>query len=269
MDPSQNKPIGVIDSGVGGISVVKCIRTHLPHENLIYVADSKFAPYGEKSNEEITHRVLTAFDFLNKQEVKSVVIACNTATAASIHIVRRKFNYPIIGMEPAVKPASLISKNKVVGVLATSGTLLSAKFSALLEHHGNDIHFITQPCFGLVELVELGDLESSELTTLLKKYIEPLLKEDIDTLVLGCTHYSFIKPAIQNLIPDHIQIIETGDAVANYLKHVLIEKHLLNQNTDLGTIDFWTNSLNENAANVIARLWGGDLRSINYKGLWI
>lgn len=269
MAPSQNNPIGVIDSGVGGISVLKCIRAHLPHENLIYVADSKFAPYGEKANEEITCRVLTAFNFLNKQEVKSVVVACNTATAASIQIVRDKFNYPIIGMEPAVKPASLMSKNKVVGVLATSGTLLSAKFSALLEHHGNDIHFITQPCFGLVELVEQGDLESSALTALLKKYIDPLLKEDIDTLVLGCTHYSFIKPAIQKLMPDHIKIIETGDAVANYLNHVLIEKHLLNKNTALGTTDFWTNSLDQNAGNVIAKLWGGDPKSFNYKGLWI
>ena len=269
MAPSQNNPIGVIDSGVGGISVLKCIRAYLPHENLIYVADSKFAPYGEKANEEITRRVLTAFYFLNKQEVKSVVVACNTATAASIQIVRDKFNYPIIGMEPAVKPASLMSKNKVVGVLATSGTLLSAKFSALLEHHSNDIHFITQPCFGLVELVEKGDLESSALTALLKKYIDPLLKEDIDTLVLGCTHYSFIKPAIQKLMPDHIKIVETGDAVANYLNHVLIEKHLLNENTALGTTDFWTNSLDQNAGNVIAKLWGGDSKSFNYKGLWI
>ena len=269
MTPSQNNPIGVIDSGVGGISVLKCIRAHLPHENLIYVADSKFAPYGEKANEEITHRVLIAFDFLNKQEVKSVVVACNTATAASIQIVRDKFNYPIIGMEPAVKPASLISKNKVVGVLATSGTLLSAKFSALLEHQGNDIHFITQPCFGLVELVEQGDLESSALTALLKKYIDPLLKEDIDTLVLGCTHYSFIKPAIQKLMPEHIKIVETGDAVANHLNHVLIEKHILNENTALGTTDFWTNSLDQNAGNVIAKLWGGDPKSFNYKGLWI
>jgi glutamate racemase len=266
---SQNNPIGVIDSGVGGISVLKCIRAHLSHENLIYVADSKFAPYGEKSNEEITVRTLMVFDFLNKQEVKSVVVACNTATAASIHVVRDKFSYPIIGMEPAVKPASLTSKNKVIGVLATSGTLLSAKFSVLLEHHANYIHFITQPCFGLVELIERGDLEGSALTKLLKKYIDPLLKEDIDTLVLGCTHYSFIKPAIQKLMPDHIKIVETGDAVANYLKHVLIEKHLLNQNVTPGTTDFWTNSPDQNAGNIIARLWGGDPKSFNYKGLWI
>jgi glutamate racemase len=269
MAPSQNNPIGVIDSGVGGISVLKCIRARLPHENLIYVADSKFAPYGEKSNEEITHRVLTVFNFLNKQEVKSVVVACNTATASSIQVVRDKFYYPIIGMEPAVKPASLMSKNKVVGILATSGTLLSAKFSALLEHHANDIHFITQPCFGLVELVEQGDLESSILTTLLKKYIDPLLKENIDTLVLGCTHYSFIKPAIQKLMPEHIKIVETGEAVANYLKHVLEEKHLLNQNNVLGTTDFWTNSLDQNAENVIAKLWGGTPENFNYKGIWV
>lgn len=269
MTPSQNNPIGVIDSGVGGISVLKSIRAHLPHENLIYVADSKFAPYGEKSSEEITVRVLTVFDFLNKQEVKSVVVACNTATAASIQIVREKFDYPIIGMEPAVKPASLMSKNKVVGVLATAGTLLSAKFSALLEHHGNDIHFITQPCSGLVELVEQGDTESPELIALLKKYIDPLLKEEIDTLVLGCTHYSFLKTAIKKLMPEYIKIVDTGDAVSNYLKNVLIEKNMLNQNAKPGTTDFWTNSLDQNADKVISKLWGDNSKSFNFKGLWI
>lgn len=269
MTPSQNNPIGVIDSGVGGISVLKCIRTHLPHENLIYVADSKFAPYGEKLSEDITLRVLTAFDFLNKKEVKCVVIACNTATAASIQIVRKNFDYPIIGMEPAVKPASLMSKNKVVGVLATSGTLLSVKFSALLEHHGNDIHLITQPCFGLVELVEQGDTESPELIALLKRYIDPLLKEEIDTLVLGCTHYSFLKTAIKRLVPAYIKIVDTGDAVSNYLKHVLIEKNILNQNAKPGTTDFWTNSSDQNADKVISKLWGGNLKSYNFKGLWV
>jgi len=268
MSPFQNNPIGVIDSGVGGISVLKCIREHLFHENLIYVADSKFAPYGEKSSEEITRRVLTVFDFLNKQDVKSVVIACNTATAASIQILRDRFSYPIIGMEPAVKPASLMSKNKIVGILATSGTLLSAKFSALLEHHSNDIHFITQPCFGLVELVEHGDLDSPALIALLKKYIDPLLKEKIDTLVLGCTHYSFLKPAIQTLIPDHIKIVDTGNAVANYLQHVLVEKDLLNQNIVSGTTNFWTNSLDKNADKVMADLWGENQESYNYRGLW-
>jgi len=245
MSPFQNNPIGVIDSGVGGISVLKCIREHLFHENLIYVADSKFAPY-----------------------VKSVVIACNTATAASIQILRDRFSYPIIGMEPAVKPASLMSKNKIVGILATSGTLLSAKFSALLEHHSNDIHFITQPCFGLVELVEHGDLDSPALIALLKKYIDPLLKEKIDTLVLGCTHYSFLKPAIQTLIPDHIKIVDTGNAVANYLQHVLVEKDLLNQNIVSGTTNFWTNSLDKNADKVMADLWGENQESYNYRGLW-
>jgi glutamate racemase len=268
MAPFQNNPIGVIDSGVGGISVLKCIRAHLPHENLIYVADSKFAPYGEKTSEEITRRVLTVFDFLNKQEVKSVVVACNTATAASIQIVREKFDYPIIGMEPAVKPASLMSKNKIVGVLATSGTLLSAKFSALLEHHCNDIHFITQPCFGLVELVEQGDTESPELITLLKKYIDPLLKEEIDTLVLGCTHYSFLKKTIKKLMPEYIKIVDTGDAVSNYLKLVLVEKNMLNQNAKPGTTDFWTNSLDQNADKVISKLWGDNSKSFNFKGLW-
>jgi glutamate racemase len=269
MAPFQNNPIGVIDSGVGGISVLKCIRARLPYENLIYVADSKFAPYGEKLKEQITHRVLTAFDFLNKQEVKSVVVACNTATVASIEVVREKFDYPIIGMEPAVKPASLISKNKIVGVLATSGTLSSAKFSVLLDHHANDIHFITQPCFGLVEIVEQGDTESPELIALLKKYIYPLLKEEIDTLVLGCTHYAFLKTVIKKLVPEFISIVDTGDAVSNYLKHVLLEKNILNHNIEPGMTDFWTNSSDRNAEKIISKLWGSNSKNFNFKGLWI
>ena len=162
-----------------------------------------------------------------------------------------------------------MSKNKIVGILATSGTLLSAKFSALLEHHSNDIHFITQPCFGLVELIEHGDLDSPALIALLKKYIDPLLKEKIDTLVLGCTHYSFLKPIIQTLIPDHIKIVDTGNAVANHLKHVLVEKDLLNQNIASGTTNFWTNSLDKNADKVIAGLWGENPESYNYRGLWV
>jgi glutamate racemase len=161
-----------------------------------------------------------------------------------------------------------MSKNKIVGVLATSGTLLSAKFSALLEHHGNDIHFITQPCFGLVELVEKGDTESPELITLLKKYIDPLLKKEIDTLVLGCTHYSFLKKTIKKLMPEHINIVDTGDAVSNYLKLVLVEKNMLNENAKPGTTDFWTNSLDHNADKVISKLWGENSKNFNFKGLW-
>ncbi len=268
MTPSQNYSIGVIDSGVGGISVLKCIRDYLPHENLIYVADSKFAPYGEKTSEEITRRVLAVFEFLDMHKIKSVVVACNTATAASIQILRHQFNYPIIGMEPAVKPASMLSKNKVVGVLATSGNLLIAKFSAILEHHGSDIHFITQPCSGLVELVEQGDFKSPDLMALLKQYIDPLLKENIDTLVLGCTHYSFLKPIIQVMMPSHIEIVDTGDAVAKHLKHILVEKKLLNLSHTAGKLDFWTNSLDPNAASVIEKLWGMDSNTFSYKGLW-
>lgn len=268
MNLSQNQPIGVIDSGVGGISVLKCMRELLPNEYFIYVADSKYAPYGEKTNVEITSRVLAAFKFLNKQYVKSVVVACNTATASSIQILRDEFNYPIIGMEPAVKPASNISTNKIIGILATSGTLSSAKFSALLTHHETDIHFITQPCFGLVELVEKADLESAELQELLKKYIDPLLEKDIDTLVLGCTHYSFLKPAIRKLIPNHIHIVDTGNAVANHLKHVLTEKNLLNKSGTLGVTDFWSNSLDQNADQVIKKLWSQNLNTFSYKGIW-
>jgi glutamate racemase len=258
---NNNQPIGIFDSGVGGISVLKHIHALLPHEDLIYLADSKYAPYGNKTPEEIIQRCLILADDLLQKNVKAIVVACNTATAAAIDTLRETFDIPIIGMEPAVKPAAEASKNGIIGVLATVGTLKSAQFAALLEAYGRDVKVVTQACMGLVECIERGELDTENTKALIRLYTAPLLAEGADTIVLGCTHYPFVKQVIQDIIGQdsnqkHITLIDTGAAVAKQLKRQLEEKGLLSTSQDKAEVHFWTNSEAENASQVTEKLWG-------------
>ncbi|MFC1748392.1 glutamate racemase [Pseudomonadota bacterium] len=210
----NNAPIGIFDSGVGGLSVLKEIRQRLPRENLIYLADSAFAPYGEKSPEVIIDRSHYCSDWLIGQGAKAVVVACNTATAAAVHSLRESLSVPVIAMEPAVKPAVSMSKQRRVGVLATSGTLLSEKFATLQRRHANGAEVITQPCPGLVEEIEKGDLDSPQLTQLLERYVGALVAQGVDVIVLGCTHYPLVRVQIDQLLPADVWLIDSGAAVA-------------------------------------------------------
>ncbi len=254
--PTSKSPIGVFDSGVGGISVLKHIHTLLPNEDLIYVADSKFAPYGNKTPEFIQERAIWIADFLNSKGAKALVVACNTATAAAVDLLRQKYDLPIIGMEPAVKPAAAATKTGVVGVLATSGTLKSAQFAALLEHYGQQVEVVTQACHGLVECVERGELDSTAAQDLLASYVEPLIAAGADTIVLGCTHYPFVRPLIENLAGDGVVLIDTGAAVAKELKRRLEDTRLLNGEAQIGQVGFWSNSTHDDAEDIVMRLWG-------------
>ncbi|MFM9836404.1 MAG: glutamate racemase [Methylophilaceae bacterium] len=254
--PHSNRPIGVMDSGVGGISVLKHIHTLLPHEDLRYFADSKHAPYGSKTPEEIKARCFEIADFFIAQGVKALVVACNTATAAAIDDMRAKYTLPIIGMEPAVKPAAAATKNGIIGVLATVGTLKSAQFAALLESYGRNVEVVTQACVGLVECIERGELDTPETKDLIKLYTSPLLVEGADTIVLGCTHYPFVKHVIQEVVGDNITLIDTGAAVAKQLKRQLEEKGLLSSSQEKADVQFWTNSEADNAEQVTEKLWG-------------
>ena len=220
--------IGVFDSGLGGVSVLHEIRHLLPAESLIYVADSAYVPYGEKTPAVIVQSSLAISEFLLAQPVKALVVACNTATAAAVNERRQRWpNTLIVGMEPAVKPAVLASKVARVGVLATTGTLRSARFAALLERYAGDVEVITQPCPGLVELIEAGELNSAVTRTLLLSYLQPLLAAGCDTVILGCTHYPLVKPLLRTLLPETVQIIDTGAAVARRLQSELAKKNLL------------------------------------------
>lgn len=252
----QHRPIAVFDSGVGGISVLKHIHALLPNEQLLYVADSKYAPYGNKTAAEIQARCLEIADFLIEKNAKALVVACNTATAAAIDVLREKYTLPIIGMEPAVKPAAEASKNGIIGVLATIGTLKSAQFAGLLESYGRNVKVVTQACVGLVECIERGELNADATKALIKHYCAPLLAEGADTIVLGCTHYPFVRQLIEQVVGSQVALIDTGAAVAKHLKQQLQAHNLLSNNQQSAAVQFWTNSEIENAAQVIELMWG-------------
>lgn len=215
-------PVGLFDSGVGGLSVLREVRARLPDEALLYVADSGHVPYGEKSPEFIRERSQKIAEFLLGQGAKALVLACNTATAAAVADLRERYpELPIVGMEPAVKPAAAATRSGVVGVLATTGTLKSAKFAALLDRFASDVRVITQPCPGLVEQIEAGELDAPLTRELLQGWVEPLLAEGCDTLILGCTHYPFIEPVLRELVPESVSLVDTGAAVARHLQVLL------------------------------------------------
>lgn len=262
---TSDLPIGVFDSGVGGISVLKHIRAALPAEDLLYCADSRFAPYGNKAPEVIRDRAIFLADFLIEKGAKALVVACNTATAAAVASLRERYSLPIIGMEPAVKPAAAATKSGVIGVLATSGTLKSAQFAALLESYGRNVKVVTEACHGLVECIERGELAADATRDLLQRYLKPLLADGADTIVLGCTHYPFVRPLIEQLVNGQlagakITLIDTGAAVARQLQKRLAEANLLAQGNKQGQVQFWTNSDSAQARDVISRLWGSDVQ---------
>ncbi|MCP1472685.1 glutamate racemase [Pseudomonas sp. EB276 TE3739] len=238
----REAPVGVFDSGVGGLSVLAEIQRLLPNESLLYVADCGHIPYGEKTPEFIRQRCSVMAGFFREQGAKALVLACNTATVAGVADLRRDFpDWPIVGMEPAVKPAAAATRSGVVGVLATTGTLQSAKFAALLDRFAADVKVITQPCPGLVELIETGDLHSAQLRTLLQGYVTPLLAQGCDTIILGCTHYPFLKPLLRSMIGDDVSLIDTGAAVARQLQRLLAERDLLAPGPSL-PVKFWTSA---------------------------
>lgn len=250
-----NAPIGVMDSGVGGLSVLKHLTRQLPHEHFIYFADSAHAPYGNKSAAEIQQRCFTIADTLIAQGAKALVVACNTATAAAIGSMRQHYILPMIGMEPAVKPAAAASNNGIIGVLATTGTLHSAQFAALLEHYGQNVQVVTQACVGLVECIEQGQLNTPHTLALLQHYCQPLMAAGADTIVLGCTHYPFVRQYIQEIVGPNVTLIDTGAAVAKRLQQVLAQRQMLNATNEAGDYVFLTSGTEE-TQRVMQQLWG-------------
>jgi glutamate racemase len=219
--------IGIFDSGIGGISIWKEIVQLLPHQNTIYLADSKNAPYGQKSKQEIIALCKKNTEYLIAQGCSIVVVACNTATTNAIQILRETYNIPFIGIEPAIKPAAIQTKTKSIGILATKGTLNSRLFAETSKKYMEGIHVIEQIGEGLVPLIENGDIRSKKTAILLEKYIRPMLLQNIDCLVLGCSHYPFLIPQIKKITGASIQIIDSGLAVAKQTKAILTQQHLL------------------------------------------
>jgi glutamate racemase len=246
-------PVGVFDSGVGGISVLREIRGLLPALDLTYAADSAHCPYGTKSDTEIRARACATARFLIEQRgARAVVVACNTATAAAIDSLRETFaDVPIVGMEPAVKPAAAATRSGVVGVLATGATLGGERFAGLAARFSDGIELLTQACPGLVEQVESGALDAPATLALLRGYVEPLLARGADVLVLGCTHYPFLRPALAGIVGPEVAVIDTGAAVARQLARVLDD---VDGSGGAGSTEFWNSDTR--AAPVMERLWG-------------
>jgi len=213
--------IGVFDSGIGGLSILDEALDQLPEHDYIYLADSANAPYGEKSSEWIAARSLALCQYLAEEGCDAIVVACNTATAQAIAQIRSTIKLPIIGVEPGIKPAAMRSQNGIVGVLATEATLKSDKFNALLATLPSDCRFIKQAGAGLVPLIEAGNADSAETLDLLAKHLEPIQEAGADTIVLGCTHYPFLRKVIRKLLGDSITLIDTSDAVIKQLKRQL------------------------------------------------
>lgn len=256
---TNNNPIGLFDSGIGGTSIWKEIHDLLPHEDTIYLADSKNAPYGQKSKEEIIQLSSKNTEFLLNQNCKIIVVACNTATTNAIKELRTKYDVPFIGIEPAIKPAALNSQNHVIGILATQGTLNSELFHQTAEKF-QDTKIIEQIGHGLVSLIENGAINSQEMDTLLHSYLKPMIEANIDYLVLGCSHYPYLIPQIKKILPKSIGIIDSGEAVARQTKNVLNEKVGVNIQSEKGKHLFYTNTnplvlsnILSNKYNVIAK----------------
>jgi glutamate racemase len=247
--------IGVFDSGVGGLSVLKHIRAALPRHDLLYVADSGHVPYGDKTPACIRERSLALTQFLVDEGAAVVVIACNTATAAAASLLRERFSLPIVAMEPAVKPAVAATRSGVVGVLATVGTLESARFAALLEQYAGAVEIVTQACPGLVEQVEAGELDTPATRALVERFTRPLLARGADTLVLGCTHYPFLKPLLAEVAGPGVALIDTGEAVAQQVVRRLGGAARQPERA-LPTERFWTTGDVPAARRIVAKLWG-------------
>jgi len=237
----KENPIGIFDSGIGGITIYDEIHKLLPNENMIYLADSKNAPYGGKSKEKIIEYSVKNTEFLLENKCKIIVVACNTASTNAVKYLRSHYKVPIIRVQPAIKPAALKSKTKTVGILATNGTLESELLHETSQKFAQGVRVIKQIGEGLVALIESGKIQSKEMTILLNTYIEPMLKENIDFLVLGCTHYPFLIPQIKNIVGDKVTIIDSGEAIARQTKVILEKENLINKTDKNITRDFYIN----------------------------
>ncbi len=245
----------MFDSGVGGLSVLREIRRELPYEDLVYIADSAHAPYGDKEPEVVLTRAMALTEVLIAQRAKAIVVACNTASGAAVQRLRSLYAQPVIAMEPAVKPAVAISRSGVVGVLATSHTLASHRFVELLGRVGGGAEVLVQPCPGLVERIEAGDLDGPQTRDLLQRYLRPLLAQQADVIVLGCTHYPHVTPLITEIAGAGVLVMDASAAVARQVRRRLAEHALLRASTVPGRELFLTSGPPQLTALVIRRLW--------------
>jgi glutamate racemase len=251
----NEQAIGIFDSGIGGLSVAQCIYKQLPNESFIYVADTLNAPYGEKSTSFIQQRVNTIADFFIEKNAKAIVIACNTATVNAIDQLRARVSIPVIGVEPAIKPAALISSTKKVAILVTQATANNARFLALINQYKNGSDAYIQACPGLVELIEQGQKDSAQCRQLLQSYLHPLLEKGVDTIVLGCTHYPLLIELISEICGTRVKIMETAQPVTEQLQRQLIRHQLVAANSTKRSTQFFSSETNRAQQDLFSTIW--------------
>ncbi|MDB5761651.1 MAG: murI [Herminiimonas sp.] len=258
---SASSPIGVFDSGIGGLSVLRHIRARLPHEHLLYAADSGFAPYGGKTEQAIVARTLAIAEFLLERGAKALVVACNTATGAALGVLRERYPALLtVGVEPGLKPAAALTKTHTVGVLATERTLAGARFALLHQQvaAATGVRFLLQPCIGLADQIEKGELRSAATAALVRRYVAPLIGQGADTLVLGCTHYPFVQPliedAVRRIAAQPVGIVDTGEAIARQLARLLAQHGLQRQTAVEGTLTAFTTGSRTSLATAFSNL---------------
>jgi glutamate racemase len=247
----MKQPIGFFDSGVGGLSLLPAVSAILPNEDICYLADETFSPYGDKTHKEILDRARAITLKLLSFDCKLIVLACNTATTQVINQLRKEFTVPFVGIEPAIKPAALTTQTGVVGVLATKGTLNSQLFHKSSLEHGSKIQLVEQIGTGLVACVESNKIDDPSTFTLLESFLNPMVDRGMDSLVLGCTHYPFLIPVIKKIIPQHVRIIDNSQAVAQQIKRRLTELDLCDTSNTTSLHTYFSSSSKSNLSRFV------------------
>ena len=267
MPPLPTSPIGLFDSGVGGLSVLRAMRQQLPHEPVIFLADQAHVPYGPRSLLEVRAFSEEITRYLLAQGAKLIVVACNTASAAALHELRRVFpEAPFVGMEPAVKPAAEHTRSGVVGVLATPATFQGALYASVVERFAQGVTLLTSTCPGLVAQIEAGRLDGPETRCILEDALHPMLERGIDTVVLGCTHYPFVIPLIQEIVGPSVRVIDPALAVARQVGRLLDARGLSHPEPEIGPIRFLTTGDPDHLKHLLPRLLGesGDAHQLRW-----
>lgn len=250
----DNRPIGVFDSGVGGLAVVREIRRLLPAEDIVYYADTAHFPYGEQEEEHIRALAADAAQFLIGREAKTIVVACNTASSVALAHLRSLYSLPFVGMVPAVKPASAFTRTGKVGVIATAATVQAKVLDDLITEFADGVTVITRACPGLVDFVERGEVDSERLRRLLCSLLEPMLAEGIDVLVLGCTHYPFLTDVIAEIAGEGVQVVDTALPVARQVERVLLQHGLEADGARTGSVSYFASGDRDAFLEVARRL---------------
>lgn len=262
----KNKSIGVIDSGLGGLSLFRYISGELPHENIVYLADSANVPYGDKDSAWVLSRSKDLIaTLIHQADCKVVVIACNTITAVAIDQLRVSFDIPIIAIEPAIKPAVNLTTSKQIAVLATALTLKGDNVSRLVVEYGEGIEILLIPCIGLADRVESGQVNSSEMRVYLTTLLEPLMAAQVDTVVLGCTHYPFVQHTIQDIMGAGVTIIDPSEAVTAQLIRQLNYHDLNSILGTYGSREVWTNIAEATTESIVFSLLGKTLPVVSFE----